>query len=133
MPALAPEYEELRCSLDRMRSTLESLIVRGLRACGPDELAQLNAFADDLTRSGATHVATHLQSLHDQIQSDDRASARTLLTAQTAVRLLERLLTLRVVRAHYAAALATPGESDEDVENLLENDPSPSPGPDNRP
>jgi hypothetical protein len=121
MPALAPEYEELRCSLDRIRSMLESLIVRGLRACGSDELAQLKAFADDLTRSGASHVATHLQSLHDQIQSDDRASARTLLTTQTAVRLLDRLLTLRVVRAHYAAALATPKSPDDEPDDNSEN------------
>jgi hypothetical protein len=121
MPTLAPEYEELRCSLDRIRGMLESLIVRGLRACGPDELSQLKSFADELTRSGATHVATHLQSLHDQIQSDARTSAQTLLTAQTALRLLERLLTLRVVRAHYAAALAVPGdagdESDDDPQS----------------
>jgi len=41
-----------------------------------------------------------------QIERDDRASARALLEAQTNVRLLERLLTLRVVKEQYAAAIA---------------------------
>ena len=85
-------------------------------AQGGDELNQLKAFAEELEKSGAGHVASHLASLHEQIQSDNRDSARTLLTAQTAVRLLERLLTLRVVKAQYAAALATgeaPAEDDD--------------------
>jgi hypothetical protein len=115
MPTLAPEYEELRCSLERIRGMLEALIVRGLRACGPDELAQLKSFADELTRSGAAHVAGLLNTLHDQIRSDARTSAQTLLTAQTAVRLLERLLTFCIVRAHYAAALESP-TNDSDSE-----------------
>jgi hypothetical protein len=130
MPALAPEYEELRCSLDRIRGMLESLIVRGLRACGPDELAQLKAFADELTRSGASHVATLLHSLHDAIHSDARTSAQALLTAQTAVRLLERLLTLRVVRAHYAAALAAPGTADEELDDDPGNETADQPSDD---
>ena len=35
------ELEELRVGLERIRALLENLAVRGLRACGPDELVQM--------------------------------------------------------------------------------------------
>jgi hypothetical protein len=101
-----PEYDELRIHIERLRALLENLVVRGLRACGEDELSQLRGFAEHLDQSGAGHVASVLATLRSQIEGDDRASARTLLQAQTNVRLLERLLTLRVVKEQYAAAIA---------------------------
>ena len=106
------EFEELRVHIERLRSMLETLVVRGLRACGPDELAELKAHAEHLDRAGAGHVASILAKLQTQIEQDDRASATTLLNAQTAVRLLERLLTLRVVQSQYAAAIAAADEMD---------------------
>ena len=106
MSTRSPEVEELRVCLDRVRSLLENLIVRGLRACGPDELGQLGAFAEDLERSGAGHVAGALSQLREQAQKGERGAARTMVLAQTSVRLLERLLTLRVVREQYANAIA---------------------------
>lgn len=99
------ELEELRVHLERIRTLLENLVVRGLRACGPDELLQIGAFAEHLEQTGAGHLASLLSELRSQIERDDRAGARTLLETQTNVRLLERLLTLRVVKEHYAAAL----------------------------
>lgn len=105
MSEVAPEFEELRVCLDRVRALLENLVVRGLRACGPDELAQLKSFAQDLEQSGASHVSSALAELHEGIEKGDRTAARTLLTAQTSVRLLERLLTLRVVKEQYRIAL----------------------------
>jgi hypothetical protein len=104
------ECDELRLTIEQLRTLLENLIVRGLRACGPDELGQVKSFTEYLERAGAGHVASVLTTLHSQIESDDRASAKTLLNAQTSVRLLERLLTLKVVREHYALAL----QADED-------------------
>ena len=103
---IAPEVEELRVCLDRIRALLDTLIVRGLRACGESELNQLKAFAEDLEKSGAGHVAGALADLREKIAGDDRGAARTLLLAQTSVRLLERLLTLRVAKDQYQAALA---------------------------
>ncbi len=99
------ELEELRVYLERLRALLESLVVRGLRACGPDELAQIASFAEHLGQTGAGNLAALLSELRDHIERDDRASARKLLEAQTNVRLLERLLTLRVVQGQYAAAI----------------------------
>lgn len=99
------ELEELRVYLERLRALLESLVVRGLRACGPDELAQIASFAEHLEQTGAGHLAALLSELRDHIERDERASASKLLEAQTNVRLLERLLTLRVVQGQYAAAI----------------------------
>ena len=100
------ELEELRVGLEQIRTLLENVVVRGLRACGPDELAQLTSFAEHLEQTGAGHLASSLTDLRTQIERDERTSARTLLETQTNVRLLERLLTLRVVKGHYAAAVA---------------------------
>jgi len=112
------ECDEIRVTLERLRTLLENLVVRGLRACGPDELTQLQSFTEYLDQAGAGHVSSMLALLHSQISADDRASAGTLLKAQTAVRLLERLLTLRVVRGQFAMALAVAerGEAAEHVE-----------------
>jgi hypothetical protein len=106
MIQLNPEHEELRITLERLRALLENLVVRGLRACGPDELGQLKSYTEHLETSGAGHVAANLADLHARIEAGDRTAAKALLTAQVSVRLLERLLTLRVVREQYAAALA---------------------------
>jgi hypothetical protein len=106
------ELEELRVGLERLRTLLENLAARGLRACGPDERAQLAMYTEHLDQTGAGHLAAGLADLSSKIERDERASAQALLEAQTNVRLLERLLTLRVVRGRYAAALEAtePGE-----------------------
>jgi hypothetical protein len=99
---------------------LENLIVRGLRARGREELVQLESYAEDLDRSGAGHVASILSELREQIGRNDRAAARTLLRAQTSVRLLERLLTLRVVKGTLQRAMqqdANPGGDETDDED----------------
>ena len=121
MNALHPDFEELRLGIERLRALLETLIVRGLRACGTDELLQLQSFTEYLDHAGAGHVSAVLASLHSQIEKDDRTSATTLLNAQICVRLLERLLTLRIVKGQYQAAIAlldaqAGGQIQEDAE-----------------
>jgi hypothetical protein len=113
MGGLTNDFEELRQGIERLRTLLETLVVRGLRACGSDELLQLKSFGDYLEQAGAGHVASVLATLHAQIENDDRASASTLLNAQVCVRLLERLLTLRIVRGRYQAALAMAASADD--------------------
>ena len=125
MTTLLPEHEQLRVSIERLRSMLDGLVVRGLRACGPDELRQLQSYAEDLERSGAGHVSSILIELRERIERNEREAPRTLLTAQTSVRLLERLLTLRVVRGAYDASAemiaaggqdAAEAETDDDAD-----------------
>src|SRR5689334_12017554 len=108
------ELEELRISLERIRALLENIVVRGLRACGPDELTQLRSYAEHLDQTGAGHLASMLSDLHGEIERDERTSPRKLLETQTNVRLLERLLTLRVVKGHYATAIAAMEESNSE-------------------
>ena len=112
------EFEELRIHIERLRAMLENLVVRGLRACGPDELGQLKSHAEHLEQSGAGHLASVLSALREEIEQDRPGSARKLLEAQTNVRLLERLLTLRVVRGQYEMALLAlaAGEADTAAE-----------------
>jgi hypothetical protein len=105
MSTLTPEFEELRLGIERLRGLLENIVARGLRACGSDELLQLQSFTEYLDRAGAGHVASILATLHSQIEKDERASAKTLLNAQISVRLLERLLTLKIVGGQYMAAV----------------------------
>ena len=99
------EFDELRLGIERLRALLENLVVRGLRACGSDELLQLQSLAEYLENAGAGHVASILVDLRSQIEKGDRSAAGTLLGAQTAVRLLERLLTLRIVKEQYRQAI----------------------------
>ena len=76
MNSPSSECGELRITIERLRTLLENLVVRGLRACGSDELGQLASFTHDLERAGAGHVASVLGTLHSQIEKDDRASAQ---------------------------------------------------------
>jgi hypothetical protein len=114
MNGVPEEFEELRIGIERLRTLLENLVVRGLRACGPDELSQLRSHAEHLEQAGAGHLAAVLNELREQIENDSRTSAQKLLEAQTNVRLLERLLTLRVVKGQYAMAVAMREGMDED-------------------
>jgi hypothetical protein len=115
------ELEELRVSIERIRTLLENLVVRGLRACGPDELLQIGSYTEHLEQTGAGYLASGLAELRRQIEQDDRGSARTLLETQTNVRLLERLLTLRVVKGQYAAAIALADRPETCGETAPEN------------
>ncbi len=112
MSSVPSECDEIRGSVEHLRRLLEGLIVRGLRACGPEELAQLQSSTEHLERIGAGHVGALLARLAMLIQKDDRAAAKALLEAQISVRLLERLLTVRVVRGQYESAIASMEDSE---------------------
>ena len=116
MSQLAPEIEELKSGIERLRKLLEMLVVRGLRACGENELLQLRSLTEYLEQAGAGYVASILNTLHSEIESNSRDAACTLLQAQTAIRLLERLLTLRVVRSRYEAAVAQAESPGDEIE-----------------
>jgi hypothetical protein len=115
--ALNPEFEQVRVSLDRMRTLLESLTLRGLRACGDEELAQLDGYTEELEQSGVGHVAAAFAELAAQIRSNNRAAPRSLIVAHVSVRMLERLLTLEIANAAYAMALPPDEPSDLDSED----------------
>src|SRR5207237_171933 len=101
------------------QAALDDLVVRGLRAAGAQDLARLTALRDEFRSAGAEHLAGRLSTLDDAIRADDRAAAPALLRAMTALRLLDRMLTLEVVASALVAAAAAaaadgPGAGEDD-------------------
>lgn len=92
----ADEIAELRDALDRLHAGMDDLVVRGLRAAGPQDLAKLVALRDEFRAAGAGHLAQRLDTTIEAVRSDDRGAAAALLRAMTATRLFDRMLTLEV-------------------------------------
>jgi hypothetical protein len=106
------ETPELRDALDRLHAALDDLVVRGLRAAGPQDLAKLTASRDEFRSAGAGHIAERLTSAIDAIRADDRGSAAAILRAMTSVRLFDRMLTLEVAAGMLAAEVAKDDDTD---------------------
>ena len=69
------EIAELRDALDRLHSATDDLVVRGLRAAGPQDLARLTSLRDEFRTAGAEHLAGRLATLVDAVRADDRSAA----------------------------------------------------------
>src|SRR5205809_5876738 len=98
---------------------MDDLVVRGVRAAGPKDVAKLTALRDEFRTAGAEHLAEKLTTLIKAVESGDRSAAAALMRAVTTFRLFDRMLTLEVAKA----ALCEPppeGEGGEDDET--END-----------
>jgi hypothetical protein len=103
------EIAELRDALDRLHAAMEDLVVRGMRAAGPQDLAKLTALRDEFRTAGADHIAGRLDTTIAAVRADDRGAAAALLRAMTAARLFDRILTLEV-----AASLLSTADARED-------------------
>src|SRR5262249_39757024 len=108
------EIAELRDALDRLHAALDDLVVRGLRAAGPQDLAKLVALRDEFRDAGAGHIAERLSTTIDAVRSDERDAAAALLRAMTAARLFDRMLTLEVAAGMLSAHA---GAADDDTED----------------
>ena len=104
------DIDELRDALDRLHAAMEDLVVRGLRAAGPQDLAKLAALRDEFRGAGAGHIAERLDTTIEAVRADDRGAAAALLRAMTATRLFDRMLTLEVA-ASLLQADGAPGET----------------------
>ena len=93
-------------ALVRIGAAMDALAVRGLRAAGPDDTAQLESFRDELSGMGASHLASLLNVLLERVREGRRDAPRAFLHAHTALRMLERLYTLRRVDAVLSSVLA---------------------------
>lgn len=98
------ETAELRDALDRLHAATDDLVVRGVRAAGPADLAKLTALRDEFRAAGAEHLAGRLTTLVDAVQAGERSAAGELMRAVTAFRLFDRMLTLEVGRGMLAPA-----------------------------
>jgi len=121
----AEQRDEICATLETVRGELDDLVVRGLRAAGPDDLRTLDAAREELGKIGATHIAGRAGSLVDAIRADARDAPSHYMRAQTSLRVFERVLTLDHVaglldgvepRAPAAAEPAVEKEEEEEKE-----------------
>ncbi|MCX4247674.1 hypothetical protein [Paraliomyxa miuraensis] len=98
------ELQEVLSALLHGRTLIDELVVRGVRAAGPNEYGRLEALRDELSRVGARHLAEQLGALAEAVRNDDPEAPAGLLRAQTSLQLFDRVLTLRVVEAGLAVA-----------------------------
>src|SRR5438552_3015503 len=92
------EVDEIVHTVERLDREFTDLVLRGLRAVGPQALAALTALRQEFERIGAMHLAERIGTLVNAIKADDRTAAEALLRAQTSLRVFERLLTVQTMR-----------------------------------
>lgn len=109
------ELAQLRDALDRLHAAADDLVVRGLRAAGPQDLAKLAALRDEFAAAGAAQLAGRLTAALDAIKADAPGAAAAMFRAITAARLFDRMLTLEVA-ANALSGLAA-GDDIEDGED----------------
>lgn len=100
----------------RLGTLLDEVAVRGLRACGAEEMARLRSQRDGLSGMGASHLAEVLDALLADLDSGRREGARSLLRARASQRVFERLLSLRMVGDALAGAQLAGEDSGADDE-----------------
>ncbi|HVK78871.1 MAG TPA: hypothetical protein VM734_36475 [Kofleriaceae bacterium] len=109
--ALSPDERDQICAtVETLRGELDDLVVRGLRAAGPDDLRTLDGMREELTRIGAAHLAERAGALVDAIRADHGDAAVLLMRAQTSLRVFERVLTLDHVAGLLEAAASAGAE-----------------------
>jgi hypothetical protein len=121
------EVDEIVHTVERLDHEFNDLVIRGLRAVGPQHLTALTALRQEFERIGAMHLAERIGTLVTAIKNDDRTAAEALLRAQTSLRVFERLLTVQTMRealaqAAHAEATPTPDAEDEDEDEDEEDD-----------
>ena len=105
MSAEAMEIVEV---LGRLEAALDTLVTRGLSAAGPDDRTALASYAAQVRGMGAAHLADALDELLRALVEGDRQGSVVLLRTQVRLRLLERLLTTRLVTARLRAVGVEP-------------------------
>ena len=116
------EIAELRDALDRLHAAMDDLVVRGVRAAGPAEIARLTALRDEFRTAGAEHLAEKLTTLVDAVSAGERSAAPALMRAVTTFRLFDRMLTLEAARAALTAPEAGAVEEVEEEEETDDED-----------
>lgn len=100
-------HAEVTEALFALQQTLDELVVRGLQATGPDDLAKLTALGEEFGRAGAVFVADQVATLVRHVRGAEKGAARALLRTQTVLRVFERVLS---IDAGILALAEGPGE-----------------------
>ena len=111
--------EEVMQTVEQLQQLFQELTIGGLRTLGQERLAVVDAMHEEFSRIGAHHIAEHLAALANGIRHDSRETAGILMRTQSAVRLLERILTLRVaeLQLHELSAACSDASDPEDAPN----------------
>lgn len=88
--------DEIANTVEHVRSEMEALTIRGIRAAGPEHVAMLMSAGEEFERIGADHMAGRIGDVVMAIDQSDPSAGAALLRAQTSLRLFDRLLTLDV-------------------------------------
>lgn len=114
------ETTEIIQTVEHLQRTFEDLILRGLKASGPEQINTLNNIKEECERIGAFHLAERVSAIVDAIQKNDRSGADALMRAQASLRMFERILTLENAKMVLAGGINSfgelPDESDDDDE-----------------
>jgi hypothetical protein len=97
--------QEIISCIEELQHLFQDLIIGGLRTIGPERLPEVESLRDEFLSIGAGHIATHLSALADDIREDRCESAGTLMRAQAAVQMFERVLTLEVVKSQLVSSM----------------------------
>src|SRR5262245_40144441 len=100
------EHAEIVGSVATLQGQLETLVVRGVRAAGSDDLKQLAALHEDLDRIGAAYLGSRIGELIAHARTGDAKASAALCGAQTALRVYDRVLTLHAARELLGASAA---------------------------
>lgn len=95
-------------ALFAVQQTLDELVVRGVEATGPDDLARLTALSEGFAHAGATFVSDQLATLVRHVRGAEKGAARALLRAQTVLRVFERVLSIDAGLAALGGGTANP-------------------------
>ncbi len=87
-------HAEVTEALFALQQTLDELVVRGLQATGPDDLARLTSLGEEFGRAGAVFVAEQVATLVRHVRGAEKGAARALLRTQTVLRVFERVLSI---------------------------------------
>ncbi len=101
---------EIDETLERLNSSLLDLMIRGLRVCGPEHLNSLKAIHKHLHDVGAKYLSGRLQKLIAAIEADAPNAASELMETQAAMRVFERILTLRFADSTLSSQQEAPDE-----------------------
>ncbi len=87
-------HAEVTEALFALQQTLDELVVRGLQATGPEDLARLTALGEEFGRAGAGYVSDQISTLVRHVRGAEKGAARALLRTQTVLRVFERVLSI---------------------------------------
>lgn len=116
------DTKEIALTLEHLRSVFEQLVMRGLGSASPDQINTLRSIREECEKIGAYYLAKSVGTVLDGIHSDPRAGAKALMSAQAALRVFDRILTLETAKASLELGTGLYDEDDDFDEDDFDED-----------